>query len=108
MKIFKALGDKSRLRIVKMLQQRALCVCEITEILKLAPSTVSQHLSLLREAGLILDRKDGKWVEYHLNSNSSNIFLVGLLPLLCYWLNEDSQIAADSQRLQTVDRKDLC
>ncbi|MBD3290388.1 metalloregulator ArsR/SmtB family transcription factor [candidate division KSB1 bacterium] len=107
-KIFKALGDKSRLRIVKMLQQRALCVCEITEILKLAPSTVSQHLSLLREAGLIIDRKDGKWVEYHLNSQAGNMFLVGLLPLLSYWLNNDPQIAADSRRLQTVDRKDLC
>ena len=107
-KIFKALGDKSRLRIVKMLQQRALCVCEITEILKLAPSTVSQHLSLLREAGIIVDRKDGKWVEYHLNPQAGNIFLIGLLPLLNYWLTNDPQIAADSQRLQSVDRKDLC
>lgn len=107
-KIFKALGDKNRLRIVKMLQPRARCVCEITEILKLAPSTVSQHLSLLRDAGLVVDRKDGKWVEYQLNSQFNNVFLIGLMPLISYWLNNDPQIVADSQRFQTVDRKDLC
>ena len=91
-----------------MVQQRALCGCEIREILNLAPSTVSQHLSLLKTAGLIVDRKDGKWVEYHLNSHLSNVFLAGLLPLLSYWLKNDPQIAADSQRLQSVDRNNLC
>jgi DNA-binding transcriptional ArsR family regulator len=51
--IFKALSDKNRIRIIKMLQKKPLCVCEIRAVLKLAVSTVSQHLSILREAGLI-------------------------------------------------------
>jgi len=61
-KTFKAVSDPNRIRILKMLEVRELCVCEITEILNLAASTVSKHLSLLRDAEFILDRKEGKWV----------------------------------------------
>ena len=107
-KMFKALGDKNRLRIVKMLQQRSLCVCEITAVLQLATSTVSKHLSILKAAELIIDTKDGKWVDYHLNRQGSNIFLSGLLPLLAYWLNADDQVRNDLARLKTVDRNVLC
>ena len=56
-KIFKALSDSNRIRIIKMLQIRPLCVCEITAVLNLATSTVSKHLSILREADLIYDIK---------------------------------------------------
>ena len=84
-KIFKALADKSRLRIVKMLQQKDLCVCEITAVLGLATSTVSNHLSILKNAGIIGDMKDGKWVEHHLVTETNNHFLNGLLPLLSFW-----------------------
>lgn len=66
-KILKALSDQNRLRILMMLDLRTLCVCEITELLKLAPSTVSKHLSIMKEAGIILDEKNGKWVYYSLN-----------------------------------------
>lgn len=107
-KIFKALSDKNRLRIVKMLQQKSLCVCEITTILGLAISTVSKHLSILKEAGIIIDIKDGKWVNYHLNKNVKNIYLTGLLPLTSYWLNDDEQIMADAEKLKTTCRVNLC
>jgi ArsR family transcriptional regulator len=70
LKIFKALGDKNRLRIMKMLEARPMCVCEITAVLNLAPSTVSKHLSLLHEAALIEDRKEGRWVNYTLPGKS--------------------------------------
>ena len=70
-KIFKALSDQNRIRILKMLQIRSLCVCEITEVLNLATSTVSKHLSILRDADLIFDEKDGKWVNYHLNMSET-------------------------------------
>ena len=59
-KIFKALGDKNRLRIIKMSQQRSCCVCEITAVLEIATSTVSSHLSVLKDIGIIVDVKDGK------------------------------------------------
>ena len=70
--IFKALSDKSRLRILKMLQRKSLCVCEITEILKLETSTASKHLSILRDAGLIIDEKDKKWINYRINRHCDN------------------------------------
>ncbi|HDP99335.1 MAG TPA: ArsR family transcriptional regulator [bacterium] len=107
-KIFKALGDKNRLRIVKILQQRSLCVCEITSILELATSTVSAHLSILKEADIIFDHKTGKWVDYHLNIGSNNIFISGLLPLILDWLNDDEQVKSDREKLKTTDRIELC
>lgn len=107
-KIFKALADKSRLRIVKMLQQKDLCVCEITAVLGLATSTVSNHLSILKNAGIIGDMKDGKWVEHHLVTETNNHFLNGLLPLLSFWLNGDEQVLADKEKINTVNREELC
>jgi len=107
-KIFKALADKSRLRIVKMLQQKDLCVCEITAVLGLATSTVSNHLGILKDAGVIGDRKDGKWVEHHLFTETNSHFLNGLLPLLSFWLNGDEQILADKETINTVNREELC
>lgn len=62
----KALGHPARLRLVAMLQSGPLCVCQMTAVLALAPSTVSGHLLELRRAGLVAEAKRGKWVEYRL------------------------------------------
>ena len=66
--IFKSLSDPNRIRILKMLQMKSMCVCEITEILGLAASTVSQHLTVLKNAGFIVDSKNGKWIDENLNN----------------------------------------
>ena len=102
------MGDKNRLRIVKMLQKKPLCVCEITAVLGLAISTVSSHLSILKNAEIIEDLKDGKWVEYYLKTKTKNIFVVGLLPLISFWLNDDEQIKSDLEKVKFVNRKKLC
>lgn len=65
--VAKALADESRLRIIVALDGRELCVCQLTELLGLATSTVSRHISVLRQAGLVSSRKNGKWVFYALN-----------------------------------------
>ena len=65
--IFKALSDETRLRIVKLLEQGELCVCDITAALDMVQPKVSFHLGTLKEAGLIKDRKQGKWIHYSLN-----------------------------------------
>jgi ArsR family transcriptional regulator len=62
--IHKALGHPARLRMVAMLRGGELCACQITAVLGLAPSTVSQHLAELKQAGLVTERKDGRWVHY--------------------------------------------
>jgi DNA-binding transcriptional ArsR family regulator len=63
-RFFKALADETRLRIVKLLQVREMCVCEVMVALGLTQPTASHHLGLLENAGLVKDRKEGKWVFY--------------------------------------------
>ena len=105
---FKAFSDTNRIRILKMLEVRPLCVCEITAVLGLAVSTVSKHLSVLREAGLIFDMKEGKWVNYYLNTASQKKYVRELLPLLREWLPDDSQIVKDREQATVVNREILC
>ncbi|MDX2471071.1 MAG: metalloregulator ArsR/SmtB family transcription factor [SAR324 cluster bacterium] len=107
-KIFKALGDQNRLRIVKMLEVRPLCNCEIQEILGLAGSTVSKHLGLLRDAGILEDERKGKWVIYSLSPESTSIHTLPLLELVGKWLNDDLQISDDLQRVKAMEGKFFC
>ncbi len=107
-KIFKALSDPNRLRILKMLQIRSLCVCEITSILNLATSTVSKHLAILREANLISDSKEGKWVNFHLNDSEASPYSAAIIKQLSSWLQEDKTIQADASKVRTVDRFKIC
>lgn len=83
-------------------------MCEITEILDLATSTVSKHLSILRDTGFIVDEKDGKWVNYRIDDSQWNRYSAELLPLLEHWLNDDEQIRIDREKLQAVDRFAIC
>jgi len=64
--VYRALGHPARIRILAMLRAGELCACQITAVLALAPSTVSAHLAELRRAGLIAERKEGRWVHYRL------------------------------------------
>ncbi len=68
--IFAALGDPTRLRIVVLLLERELCVCDILAVLRLPQSTVSRHMARLRSAGVVDDRREGKWVHYRLADNA--------------------------------------
>jgi ArsR family transcriptional regulator len=108
LKVFKALSDKNRLRIMKMLEVKPMCVCEITAVLNLAPSTVSKHLSLLHEAELIEDRKEGRWVNYSLPSKSLIPFVSEMLKLLRRPLKDDPEVLADMEKAKKVDRVELC
>lgn len=65
-KVFKALGDPTRLRIVKLLENGELCVCQLIAVLGMGQSRISRHLAILKEAGLIEDQRKGKWVHYRL------------------------------------------
>ncbi len=64
---FKALSDETRLRILKLLEDGELCVCDITAALQMTQPNISFHLSILKEAGLIKDRKEGRWNHYQLD-----------------------------------------
>ncbi|MFC1546991.1 ArsR/SmtB family transcription factor [Candidatus Neomarinimicrobiota bacterium] len=104
----KALSEPNRLRILKMLELRPLCVCEITEVLQLATSTVSKHLSILRAAGLIRAEKEGKWINYHLNEVPGPESVSSLLHQLTESLTIDETIRRDAAAVQAVDRYRIC
>lgn len=106
--IFKALSEKNRLRILKMLQIQPLCVCEITEILNLAPSTVSQHLSILKKEGFILEDRDGKWMYYLINLNPSDQRISAILNQLDFWIKDNEVIKIDSAKVKISNRSNLC
>lgn len=107
-KIFKALSDKNRLRILLILSKKKLCVCEIQDILGVTVSTVSKHLSILRDIGFIVDEKEGKWVYYSLNTSSKDILLNQILLILQFYLNGDELIKSDLEKVNNSSRKDVC
>lgn len=77
--IAKALADEGRLRILAALRDGELCVCQVIELIDLAPSTISKHLAILAGAKLILGRKDGRWVHYRLNRPTDDAAIGGAL-----------------------------
>jgi len=107
-KVMKALSDPNRVKIIKMLQQRVLCVCELKAALNLAQPTVSKHLKLLEDAGLVESDKDGLWVNYRLADGNSSPYAATVLGNLRHWLNEDKQIADLIDMLPSIRREDVC
>jgi ArsR family transcriptional regulator len=107
-KVMKALSDPNRVKMIKMLQRRVLCVCEIQEALGLAQSTASKHLKILEEAGLITYSKEGLWVNYRLADGAKNPYVASLLGNLRHWLEEDAEVAALISKLPEVRREIIC
>jgi ArsR family transcriptional regulator len=94
--IFKALSDETRLRIIKLLEQGELCVCDITAALDMVQPKVSFHLSALKEVGFIKDRKQGKWIHYSLKD--ADLFRRMLMVSVCEKAG-GAMIAEDRKRL---------
>ncbi|NOZ63262.1 MAG: winged helix-turn-helix transcriptional regulator [Calditrichaeota bacterium] len=107
-KKFKALSDPNRIRILKMLEQKQLAVSEITFVLGLLTSTVSQHLSLLRDWGFIQDVKEGKWVIYHLDKKEMNESCRELFFLVSRGTENLNVIHQDAEKLKKTNLFDLC
>ena len=107
-KVMKALSDPNRVKMVKMLQHKVMCVCEIKEALGLAQSTASKHLKILEEAGLITFNKEGQWVNYRLTDGAKSPYVANLLGNLRYWLEDDPVVAAIVARLPDIRRENIC
>ncbi len=106
--VMKALSDPNRVRIVKMLQQRMMCVCELQAALGLAQPTVSKHLKVLEEAGLVSRKKDGLWVNYAVSDGSRSPYAASMLGNLRHWLSEDRELADLLNTIGDLDRNVLC
>jgi DNA-binding transcriptional ArsR family regulator len=106
--IFKALAHPARLRLLGMLRSGSLCVCQATAALELAVSTVSAHLAELKRAGLVVERRDGRWVSYSLADDAAAAELrqqvFALMP-------RDAQLASDERLVRSLRRlrvEELC
>ena len=104
--IAKALSDSGRVRILLALRDRELCVCRIIELLQLAPSTVSKHLDILRQAGLVTGRKEGRWVHYRLSDKQDGTGSQAL-DWIFRTTEQDPAAQADRRRLEAIMATDL-
>ncbi|AQT67145.1 HTH-type transcriptional repressor AseR [Anaerohalosphaera lusitana] len=102
--MLRALGDEGRVRVVLALAEHGeLCACQIVELVGLAGSTVSKHLSVLKNAGLVERRKKGRWIHYSFSCGEYGSIVMGYLK---HWLDEDEQIVADREKMNEILRED--
>ena len=109
--IAKALSDENRVRILAMLDGRELCVCQVIELLDLAPSTVSKHLAILKQARLVEGRKDGRWMYYRLADDEAPPAATQAIHWTLQALQGDKRLRSDAQRLTEIlalDPEVLC
>ena len=107
-KVMKALSDPNRVKIIKLLQQKTMCVCELQGALKIAQPSVSKHLKLLEEAGLVDYKKEGLWVNYYLADGKASPYAASLLGNLKHWLENDPEISNLVEIVPFLNREELC
>ena len=106
MNITKALADEHRVRTLLALREGELCVCQITELFGLAPSTISKHLSILFQADLVESRKDGRWIYYQLPGKSAPVVVREALDWIEKALADNPQVLADDKQLKKILKQD--
>ncbi len=105
--ITKALSDSTRLRLLMALGEGELCLCQLIDLLQLAPSTVSKHMALLQQAGLVERRKDGRWHFYRQAEGHGSTATEQALAWVTESLADDPAIREDQKKLAAIRRKDL-
>ena len=100
--VTKALSDENRVRALGLLRDRELCLCQIVEVLTLASSTVSKHMSVLHQARLVESRKEGRWAYFRLAEEDAPVEARHALELVLTTLARDKQAKADQQALKAV------
>jgi len=106
-RVMKAASDPTRIKILKILEKRMMCVCELQTALGAAQSTTSKHLKILEDAGLVDARKDGLWVNYTLSDGRQSPFAASLLGNLRHWLNEEPEISDVVEKTAFIDRFEI-
>lgn len=99
--LFKALADRTRLRLINLMGDDEVCVCFFVEVLKTNQPKISRHLAYLRRAGVVTARREGKWIHYRIvdppDPQAANIFRE-----VRTWLNDDSTMQTDRARLRKI------
>ena len=105
--ITKALSDETRLRLLMALRGGELCLCQLIDLTQLAPSTVSKHMTLLQQAGLVERRKDGRWHFYRLPEEPLSSATGQAVAWVTQSLAEEPGIRDDERRLAEIRGRDL-
>lgn len=101
--VFKALSDDTRLRLIKLLESSGeVCVCDIMKALSISQTRASRNLNILRQAGLVRDRRDKHWIYYSLNTDTTRECCGDVLKVIGKWLSADEGIINDRARLSVV------
>ena len=107
-KVMKSLSDPNRVKILKLLQQKMLCVCELQCALRISQPNVSKHLKILEDAGLVESQKEGLWVNYRISEGKESPYAASLLGNLKHWLEDDPEIIEIIEKVPTLDRGKIC
>jgi ArsR family transcriptional regulator len=103
-RVMKALSDPTRVKILKILERRLMCVCELQTAIGAAQSTTSKHLKMLEDAGLVASQKDGLWVNYTIADGRQSPYAAALLGNLRHWLNDETEISGLMGSIDQIDR----
>ena len=106
-RVMKALSDPTRVKILKILEKRLMCVCELQTAIGAAQSTTSKHLKILEDAGLVESHKDGLWVNYTLANGKQSPYAASLLGNLRHWLNDDEGMSKIMGSIDQIDRFEI-
>ena len=106
-RVMKAVSDPTRVKMLKLLEKRTMCVCELQTVLGTAQSTASKHLKILEDAGLVGSRKEGLWVNYRLADGRQSPFAASLLGNLRHWLNDEPEISVLVAQAVHIDRFEI-
>jgi len=107
-KVMKALSDPNRVKILKLLQHRTLCVCELQAALGISQPNASKHIKILEDAGLVNSFKEGLWVNCRLADGRDSPYAAALLGNLRHWLDEDAEVAELAAKVHALDRTLIC
>lgn len=109
--IARALADESRVRALLALGDQEVCVCQLIELLQLAPSTVSKHMSILKQAKLVVGKKKGRWMYYRLPDTSAPSIVQQALAWVLQATSDNQQVIADAQQMKMIlgtNREFIC
>ncbi len=97
-RLFKTLSDETRLQILFLMKEGEICVCDIAETLNMTQPNISFHLGILKDAGIVMDRKNGRWVHYSLNDSDmfTRFLLFGVFEKM------------DKKKIQKIKRSKKC
>src|SRR5579859_4049591 len=105
-KITKALADENRIRVLLALRGGELCACQITELFGLAPSTMSKHMSILYQAGLVDSRKEGRWIYFRLRDGQAPATVKKAIAWISKAAEDQDRVRQDAEHLKKIMKMD--